>query len=276
MRVKSWGAAVVAAGLFLFLSHGGQAQEKQTAAPKKIALRAGRLIDGKGDSPIANALILIEGEQIVSVTPGGAAPAGVEVIDLSKATVLPGFVDTHTHLLLNGDITSEDYDVQLLKQSIPYRAILSARNARIALGHGFTTMRDLETEGAMYADVDIKTAIANGEVPGPRMQVATRAMTRRGMYPLLGYSWELQMPKGVQYVDGVDGARKAVREQVMYGADWIKYYSDRRYHFEADGVLHSMVNFTEEEAKAIVEETHRLGKKVAAHAIGWISRNRVA
>jgi len=268
MRVKFWGAAVVAAGLFLFLSHRGQAQEKQTAAPKKIAIRAGRLIDGKGDSPIANALILIEGEQIVSVTPGGAAPAGVEVIDLSKATVLPGFVDTHTHLLLNGDITSEDYDVQLLKQSIPYRAILSARNARIALEHGFTTMRDLETEGAMYADVDIKTAIANGEVPGPRMQVATRAMTPTGMYPLLGYSWELQLPKGVQYVDGVDGARKAVREQVMYGADWIKYYSDRRYHFEADGVLHSMVNFTEDEAKAIVEETHRLGKKVAAHAIG--------
>jgi imidazolonepropionase-like amidohydrolase len=120
----------------------------------------------------------------------------------------------------------------------------------------------------MYADVDIKNAIANGEVPGPRMQVATRAMTPTGMYPLLGYSWELQVPKGVQYVDGVDGARKAVREQVMYGADWIKYYSDRRYHFEADGVLHSMVNFTDEEAKAIVEETHRLGKKVAAHAIG--------
>jgi imidazolonepropionase-like amidohydrolase len=171
-------------------------------------------------------------------------------------------------LLLNGDITSEDYDVQLLKQSIPYRAILSARNARIALEHGFTAMRDLETEGAMYADVDIKNAIANGEVPGPRMQVATRAMTPTGMYPLLGYSWELQVPKGVQYVDGVDGARKAVREQVMYGADWIKYYSDRKYHFEGDGVLHSMVNFTDEEAKAIVDETHRLGKRVAAHAIG--------
>jgi len=84
------------------------------------------------------------------------------------------------------------------------------------------------------------------------------------MYPLLGYSWELQVPKGVQYVDGVDGARKAVREQVMYGADWIKYYSDRKYHFEGDGVLHSMLNFTDEEAKAIVDETHRLGKKVAA------------
>src|SRR5713101_5203557 len=268
MRKKLLVAAVAVVVVLFCMRGTGQAQEKEKAAAKKIAIRAGRLVDGKSETALTSVLILIEGEQIVSVTPGGAAPAGVEVIDLSNATVLPGFVDTHTHLLLNGDITADDYDVQLLKQSIPYREILSARNARIALEHGLTTMRDLETEGAMYADVDIKNAIANGEVPGPRMQVATRAMTPTGMYPLLGYSWELQVPKGVQYVDGVDGARKAVREQVMYGADWIKYYSDRRYHFEADGVLHSMVNFTEEEAKAIVDEAHRLGRKVAAHAIG--------
>src|ERR1700682_1180759 len=245
-----------------------RAQDKPVATPKKIAIRAGRLIDGKSDKPVQNALILIEGDTIVSVTPGATPPAAMELIDLSTSTVLPGFIDTHTHVLLNGDITAEDYDVQLLQQSIPYLAILAARNAHIALYHGFTTIRDLETEGAMYADVDVKTAIANGEVPGPRMQVATRAMTPTHMYPLLGYSWELRVPTGVQYVDGVEGARKAVREQVMYGADWIKYYSDRRYHFEADDVLHSMVNFTDEEAKAIVDEAHRLGKKVAAHAIG--------
>jgi imidazolonepropionase-like amidohydrolase len=237
-------------------------------APHRVAIRAGKLIDGKADKPVENALILIEGEKIVSVTPGGNAPAGADVIDLSKANVLPGFIDVHTHVLLQGDVTAAEYDEQLLKQSIPYRAILAARNAEIALSHGFTAMRDLETEGAMYADVDVKMAIANGEVPGPRMQVATRAMTPTGMYPLLGYSWELKVPTGVQYVDGVEGARKAVREQAMYGADWIKYYSDRRYHFEADSVLHSMVNFTDEEAKAIVDEAHRLGKKVAAHAIG--------
>lgn len=237
-------------------------------APHRVAIRAGKLIDGKNDKPVENGLILIEGDKIVSVAAGGSAPAGADVIDLSKATVLPGFIDTHTHVLLQGDVTAAEYDEQLLKQSIPYRAILAARNAEIALAHGFTAMRDLETEGAMFADVDVKMAIANGEVPGPRMQVATRAMTPTGMYPLLGYSWELKMPTGVQYVDGVEGARKAVREQAMYGADWIKYYSDRRYHFEADGVLHSMVNFTDEEAKAIVDEAHRLGKKVAAHAIG--------
>src|SRR5580692_2415099 len=262
-------AAFVAALLLTTVGFAAQAQTaKKEAPPKRVAIRAGRLIDGKSDSAIPNAVILIEGDKIVSVTTGGAAPADVETIDLSKATVMPGFADVHTHVVLNGDITAEDYDAQLLKESIPYRAILGARNAKIALDHGFTSIRDLETEGAMYADVDVKTAIANGEVPGPRMQVATRAMTPTGMYPLLGYSWELKVPTGVEYVDGVEGARKAVREQIMYGADWIKYYSDRKYHFEADGVLHSMVNFTDEEAKAIVDETHRLGKKVAAHCIG--------
>ena len=152
-------------------------------AEKKIAIRAGKLIDGKGDQPISNALIVIADGKIVSVTPGGSPPADAEVVDLSQATVLPGLMDVHTHTLLNGDVTAQEYDDQLLKESIPYRAILAARNARIALDHGFTTIRDLETEGAMYADVDVKTAINRGEIPGPRMFVSTRAMAPTGMYP---------------------------------------------------------------------------------------------
>jgi imidazolonepropionase-like amidohydrolase len=251
-----------------FLSAVCMAQGQGAAAAKKIAVRAGWLIDGKSDQAIRNALIVIEGDRIVSVTAGGTAPADAQVIDLSQATVLPGFIDAHTHVLLNGDITAEDYDKQLLKWSIPYRAILAARNAQIALSHGFTTLRDLETEGAMYADVDVKNAIANGEIEGPRMQTATRAMAPTGAYPLLGYSWEIEVPKGVQYVDGVDEIRKAVREQVMNGADLIKYYSDHGYFYGPDGVLHSHVNFTDEEAQEIVTEAHRLGHKVAAHAIG--------
>lgn len=251
----------------VFLLAASAAQALAEAAPKRTAIRAGRLIDGKGGAPIANALILIEGDKIMSVTPGGTPPAGAEIIDLSGATVLPGLIDTHTHILLQGDITAADYDEQLLKQSIPYRAVLAARNARLALDHGITTMRDLETEGAMYADVDVKTAIERGEVPGSRMIVATRAMAPTGMYPLSGYSWELDMPHGVQLVDGVDGVRLAVREQVSKGADWIKYYADRAYFYTPDGVLHSRVNFTAEEAKALVDESHRLGRRVAAHAM---------
>src|SRR5271169_1940968 len=233
---------LVTLAFILFVSNGWlYARQSAAPAPKRVAIRAGHLIDGKNDLPIADALILVEGDKIVSVVPGGAAPAGVEVIDLSKATVLPGFVDAHTHVLLQGDITAEDYDEQLLKESIPYRAILAARNAQIALSHGFTAIRDVETEGAMYADVDVKKAINKGEISGPRMQVSTRAMAPTGMYPLLGYSWELKVPVGVQYVDGPDEARKAVREQIMFGADWIKYYSDHGYFYSAngDGVLHS-------------------------------------
>jgi imidazolonepropionase-like amidohydrolase len=237
-------------------------------SPGPIAIRAGRLIDGKNDQVISNGPILVEGGKIVSVTPGGTPPKGAELIDLSRATVLPGFVDAHTHTLLNGDVSEQEYEDQLLKESIPYRAILAARNARIALDHGFTVLRDLETEGAMYADVDLKNAINRGEVPGPHMFVATRAMAPTGTYPLLGFSWELDLPHGVQVVDGVENARLAVREQVMYGADWIKYYSDHGYYFTPDGVLHSHVNFRDDEARAIVEEAHRLGHKVASHAIG--------
>ncbi|HEV8356537.1 MAG TPA: amidohydrolase family protein [Gemmatimonadales bacterium] len=245
----------------------------QTApAPKRILIRAGRLLDGLADSARRDQGILIEGERIAEVGPWAAvvAKAGnTERIDLSAMTVLPGLIDAHTHILLNGDITAQDYDDQLLKESIPYRAIRATANVRTSLLNGFTALRDLETEGAMYADVDVKTAIARGVIPGPRMFVATRAFAPTGMYPLSGYSWELKVPEGVQIVDGADAIRKAVREQVKYGADWIKIYADRRYFVADDGKLHSWPNWTDEELKAFVEETHRLGKKIAAHAIGW-------
>ncbi len=176
-------------------------------APKRTLIHAGRLIDGLADSARRDQGVLIEGERILEVGPWAAVQAkagAAERVDLSAMTVLPGLIDAHTHVLLNGDITAQDYDDQLLKESIPYRAIRATANVRAALWNGFTALRDLETEGAMYADVDVKTAIARGVIPGPRMFVATRAFAPTGMYPLSGYSWELRVPEGVQIVDGAD------------------------------------------------------------------------
>ena len=232
-----------------------------------VLIKAGRLIDVRAGKVLANQSILIEGDRIKQVGANFKAPDGARVIDLSGSTVLPGLIDNHTHILLQGDVTAADYDAQLLQESIPYRTIRATVAVRTALMNGFTALRDLETEGAMYADVDVKTAINRGVIPGPRLFVATRAFAPTGTYPLLGYSWELRMPEGVQIVDGADNIRRAVREQVKFGADWIKYYSDRQY-FLRDGALHSMVNFTAEEASAMVIEAHRLGRKVAAHAMG--------
>ncbi len=263
---------VLSLSVALALSTTATAQTPRPAQPPPpILIKAGRLVDGRSDAVQTSVGILVEGERIKAVGPlaqiqGQAKDA--RVVDLSQMTVLPGLIDAHTHLLLQGDPTAESYNEQLLYQSTPYRAILAARNARIALEHGFTAIRDLETEGAMYADVDVKRAVSRGEVPGPRIFASTRAMAPTGMYPIVSDNWELELPHGVQPVDGVDAARLAVREQIAHGADWIKYYSDRRYYFGPDSVLHSWVNFTDDEAKAIVDEAHRLGRRVAAHAIG--------
>lgn len=261
----------------------GQAprNEKVAETPKKtVALHCTSLWDGRSDALRQNVTVIIEGDRIRSVVDGTAKmPAGTESVQV-QGTCMPGLIETHTHVLLQGDITSADYDEQILKQSVPFRALLASRAAKLSLKYGFTTIRDLETEGAGYADVDLKKAINGGFVPGPRMQVAGRAMDVTGAYPVLGYAWELQptLPKGVQEVDGVEGARKAVREQISYGVDWTKVYSDRSYFIPEvdvtiDGkvvgprpVLNDVPTFTLDELKAIVDETHRQRRKVASHA----------
>src|SRR5258706_9884731 len=219
-------------------------------------IKCGNLIDGKSAQPLGKKAIVIEGKLIKEIIEWDKIPAQSNIIDLSSKFVLPGLIDCHTHVMLQGDITNEEYDAQVLTESIPYRTLRAAVACNIALMNGFTTMRDVETEGAMYADVDIKKAINNGVIPGPRMVVSTRGINTYGHYSIGNgaYSWELHMPKGIQEVNGADEARKAVREQISYGADWIKIYADRGYYKKPDGTFGSIPNFTQEEISAVAEE----------------------
>jgi imidazolonepropionase-like amidohydrolase len=256
---------LIASGMMLAMAGLSSAQKDNAPADQPVFVRCGALLDGKSETARKNVIIAIRGEKVTEV--GAKEPTGAQIVDLSRETCLPGLIDAHTHILLQGDITAADYDEQLLKQSPEYRTILATVNARRALEYGFTTIRDVETEGAGYADADVKKAINNGVIPGPRMQVATRAMDVTGAYPLLGYAPNVSVPHGVQIVDGADAARVAVREQISHGADWIKVYSDRSYRVREDGVLDDIPTFTLEELKAIVDEAHRQRHKVASHAM---------
>ncbi|MGH8138008.1 MAG: amidohydrolase family protein [Steroidobacteraceae bacterium] len=234
-----------------------------------IVVRAQSLIDGTSAQSRRNQEIVIRGNRIVDVYPAGSHPPvpAAEVIDLGAATVLPGLIDTHTHIFLQGELPAAGgYDVQLLKFPASFRVARAIVAARRALEQGFTTIRDVETEGAGYGDVGVKQAINEGYIPGPRMFVATRAISSTGGYSLDGYAPEIAVPKGAQLVDGPVEARKAAREQLDHGADWIKVYMTHRSWVDEQGALVSQPTLTVEELKAIVDEAHGWRKKVACHA----------
>ena len=237
------------------------------SAQPVTVIKAGSLIDGRSDAPRANQIIVIRGNRIESVGSGTAIPAGAKIIDLSGMTVLPGLIDSHTHIFLQGEDPAEGgYDAQLLKRGLAYRAARATVSAHRALEQGFTTIRDVETEGAGYGDIGIKQAIDEGRIPGPRIFAATRAISTTGGYNLEGYAPEIVVAKGAQLVDGPVEARKAAREQLDHGADWIKVYMTHRSWVGKHGELVSQPTLTVEELKAIVDEAHGWGKKVACHA----------
>jgi len=244
------------------------AQGQKTETAPLTVIRAGTLIDGQSESPRKNQLIFVRGNRIEKITDGSSAiPAGAKTIDLSNATVLPGLIDSHTHLFLWGeDPAKGGYDANILKAGIALRAARATYAAKRALEQGFTTLRDVETEGAGYGDIGIRQAIEEGTIPGPRIFGATRGISTTGGYNLEGYAPELVMPKGVQIVDGPVEARKATREQLDHGADWIKVYMTHRSWVDKQGHLVSQPTLTVEELRAIVDEAHGWGKKVACHA----------
>ncbi len=266
--------------LFVFavvIYSGAQESNSNPVLRPFTIIRAGAVIDGKSDSVRRNQVIIIRGNRIESISDAAAAnvPAGSDVIDLSRATVLPGLIDSHTHIFLQGEDPAQGgYDVNILKYPLALRAARATVSVRRALEQGFTTLRDLETEGAGYGDIGIKQAIEGGYIPGPRLFVSTRAISTTGGYPLEGYAPELDMPTGAQLIDGPVEARKAAREQLSHGADWIKVYMTHRSWVGRNGELVSQPTLTVEELKAIVDETHGWGKKVACHAYGGIGLHR--
>ena len=264
--------------LCVSLTVGAIAQSRP--APVEIIIRAGTLIDGKSYSPKRDQEIIIVGNRITSVADFHKQvmedyPQGTKFIDLSNSTVLPGMIDAHTHLFLQGEDPAEGgYDVQLLKYPASYRAARAVVAAGRALEQGFTTIRDVETEGAGYGDIGIRQAVNEGRIPGPRILAVTRAISTTGGYDLDGYAPEIQVPKGAQLIDGPVEARKAAREQLDHGADWLKVYMTHRSWVDKRGNLVSQPTLTVEELKVIVDEAHGWGKHVACHAYNGIGMQR--
>ncbi|HEV2198125.1 MAG TPA: amidohydrolase family protein, partial [Candidatus Acidoferrum sp.] len=228
--------------------------------PNVVLLKAARLLDVTTGRYIENAAVLIEGERIQEVGPAAQlqshAPQSAKIIDLPGATLLPGLIDCHTHLMARTSAGPDGYILDLAKKSQALRALEGAADARLTLHAGFTTVRDLESEGSGYADVALRDAIEQGLVEGPRMHVATRAIAAVGQYNPFGVSPDLRdFPTGAQMISGPEEARRAVREQIGNGADLIKVYADWR-----------TPTLTVEEMRVVVEEAHKLKRKVAAHA----------
>jgi imidazolonepropionase-like amidohydrolase len=228
--------------------------------PVSVVLKAARLLDVRKGAYIDNAAIWIVGDRIKEVGRASEvqshAPKDARIIDLGKATLLPGLIDCHTHIMARFAEGENGYLLGLATKSQAFRALEGAYNARITLQAGYTTIRDVENEGSDYADVALRDAIQQGLAEGPRMQVATRAIAAVGQYNPFGVSPDLKnFPTGAQMVSGVEEARRAAREQIGHGADLIKVYADWEHP-----------TLTVDEIHVIVEEAHKQGIKVAAHA----------
>jgi imidazolonepropionase-like amidohydrolase len=235
-----------------------------TAAPSRgeqvLLLRPARIFDGVDPRPHEGWSVLVRGERIEAVGPGLAAPPGARVIDLPGTTLLPGLIEGHSHLFLH-PYNETSWDDQVLREPESLRTARAVGHARATLMAGFTTVRDLGTEGAGYADVGLKQAIEQGIVPGPRMLIATRALVATGSYGPKGFEPGVTVPQGAEEADGPELV-VAARRQIGRGADVVKLYGDYRWRPGEE----SRPTYTPGEMRAVVEAAHAAGRTVAVHA----------
>ena len=241
---------------------GAIAERGKASVVRPIVLKPARVWDGVAAKPHEGWIVVVRGERIVAAGPASdlKAPEGARIVDLPGATLLPGLIDAHTHVLLH-PYDEASWDDQVLKEASALRVCRATNHLKNTLLSGFTTIRDLGTEGAGYADVGLKQAIGQGIIPGPRMLVATRAIVATGSYAPKGFAPEFRIPQGAEEADGVDSLIRVVRDQIGKGADWIKVYADTAM---GGGAVHP--SFSQDELTRIVETAHSAGIPVSAHA----------
>jgi imidazolonepropionase-like amidohydrolase len=239
-----------------------RSRRPRPGAAQPVVLKPARVFDGINPEAHEGWAVVVRGDRIEAAGPAGEVkvPDGARTIDLPGRTLLPGLIDLHTHVLLH-PYDEALWDDQVLKEALALRVCRATNHLRSTLLSGFTTIRDLGTEGAMYADVGIKQAVDQGIVPGPRMLVVTRAIVATGSYAPKGFAPEWHIPQGAEEADGVDSLIRVVRDQIGRGADWIKVYADT-----AMGGAAVRPSFSQEELTRIVETAGSVGIPVAAHA----------
>jgi imidazolonepropionase-like amidohydrolase len=239
-----------------------ETQSATTKVETVYLLKPAHVFDGETAQLHDDWVVLVRGERIEAAGPanGIKAPADAKVIDLPRMTLLPGLIEAHSHVLLH-PYTETVWNDQVAHESLSLRVARATNHLRNTLLAGFTTIRDLGTEGAGYADVGLKQAVQQGIIPGPRMFVVTRAIVATGSYGPKGYASEWRVPQGAEEADGVDNLTRVVRDQIGHGADWIKVYADYRW-----GTQGAAPTFSLEELKLAVEVARSANVPVSAHA----------
>jgi imidazolonepropionase-like amidohydrolase len=254
----------IVACLFFQMTPTAQTQSSQPKPPEAVyLLKPAHIFDGESAQLHDNWVVLVRGEKIETVGPANEikAPADAKVIDLPGMTLMPGLIDAHSHILLH-PYSETVWNDQVAREALSLRVARATNHLRSTLMAGFTTLRDLGTEGAGYADVGLKQAVNQGIIPGPRLFVATRAIVATGSYGPKGFAPEWNVPQGAEEASGADELTRVVREQIGKGADWVKLYAD--YRWGAGGAAHA--TFTLDEMKLAVEVAKSAGIPVSAHS----------